>query len=71
MSNPTAEMVTDAELAADLYRYRNNKAGTIYRALTELQQRRSQSAGCSVCGSQVERGSQHCARHLNTFTDAS
>lgn len=34
------ERVSDTELAADLHRYRNNKAGSIYRLLSELQQRR-------------------------------
>lgn len=41
---PSNEYVSDAELAADLHRYRNNKAGSIYRLLKELQERRVEVA---------------------------
>lgn len=46
--------VSDAELEADLYRYRNNKAGSIYRLLAELKARRQAEVHCNICGGSVD-----------------
>ena len=50
-SNRSTEgRVSDAELAEDMHRYRNNKAGSIYRLLLEVKERRAADSSGGASG---------------------